>query len=380
METYFPNIRLRKLEQNYRSTKVIVNASNSLVAHNQERIDKTSFTDNVIGHKIVVHEADDDGREADFVRDIISRLKMIDHLDYKDFYVLYRTNRQSQALEASFVQAGIPYQVVGGHAFNQRKEIKDIVSYLRAIYNDLDALAFERIINVPKRGIGKTTIDRLQVYAEECMIPFPKVLERIESVPKMRPKTIESIKGFNDLLNKLRQLWFDDQEHDLALFINHVIKNTGYLDTLDNRKSEDRNRLDNLNQLINVADQWQKETDSEITIENFLNETSLSSDIDEMDDEDQVCLMTSHASKGLQNKVVFIVGAEEKTFPHALAFTDEGGIEEERRLFYVAMTRAEDRLFITHCRTRYNWGDPKPIFMKPSRFLKELPEELVQII
>lgn len=379
---YFPETKVYRLEQNYRSTQTIVNASNALILNNKERLEKTAFSEGPVGLPIVIKQAEDDSREADFVRDIIRLTVQKEGRNYNEFAVLYRTNRQSREIEKSFAQVGIPYQIVGGHAFYDRKEIKDIIAYLRAISNGVDYIAFERIINVPRRGVGDTTIAKIQDYANDCMIPFPKALEHIEDIPKLTKKAKASIEDFKTIINDLRT-YADSEDFYVAELINRILNVTGYKTMLqESGKEEDESRLENLEELINVAGKWDADEDNAgKTLSDFLCETSLVADVDGLEDEDsRVVLMTGHSSKGLEFPVVFMIGLEEGIFPHRNSFSSDSDIEEERRLAYVAMTRAESKLYISHCQRRYDYGSQTAIPCKPSRFLRELPRELVKRI
>lgn len=376
-QQYFPQVKMYRLEQNYRSTRTIVNASNALIENNKERLDKTAFSEAEEGEPIILYHADDDGREADFVADIIRGSVARRNNKYKDFAVLYRTNRQSRIIETALTQRGIPYQVVGGHAFYDRKEIKDLVAYLRAVSNGLDQLALSRIVNVPKRGIGDTTIGKIQDYAGECGIPFATALENVEDVPKIAVRTQNKVKEFINLMKEL-SAFTESEEFSVAKLIQLIIEKTDFMSQYDLEKDEDVSRSENIQELINVAGKWDEEAEDGKGIMEFLAETSLVADVDGMEDEeDVVTLLTCHSSKGLEFPTVFIVGMEDSVFPHGRSLADPAELEEERRLAYVAMTRAEKRLYISHCKTRYEYGNPRPIFNKPSRFLRELPKELI---
>jgi DNA helicase-2/ATP-dependent DNA helicase PcrA len=343
-------------------------------------LEKTAFTEADMGDPIYMHVADDDGREGDFICDMIKHVKTTSNGKFQDFAVLYRTNRQSRAVEVAMTQMGIPYQVVGGHAFYDRKEIKDLVAYLRAINNGLDVLAFNRIINVPKRGIGDASVNKIQTYATECGIPFSRALESVEDVPKVPKKAAASIADFLTMMREF-QAFVTSDEFSVAELIRMVLAKTQYMESLNPEKEEDLARMENIEELINVAGKWDEEVQGEGKgLTEFLTETSLVSDIDSMEDMDAVTLMTVHASKGLEFKNVFLIGLEEGIFPHGRSMKDMEEMEEERRLMYVAMTRAEKKLIISRCVQRYEYGVPKPIYNKPSRFLNEIPTELVQKI
>jgi DNA helicase-2/ATP-dependent DNA helicase PcrA len=376
---HFPNVRVYKLEQNYRSTKTIVQASNALISGNKERLEKTAFAESENGEPITIMQAEDDGREADFVASLINRTIYLEpHRDYSDFAIIYRMNRQSRAIEVALTQAGIPYQLIGGHAFYDRKEIKDLVAYLRAIANGIDALAFQRIINVPKRGIGDTTVGKIGDYAALCNIPFPKAFEYVDDIPKIAPRTKNKIKEFSTLIEKLVD-YENSEDFSVAELIKMILHETQYLQQYDEEKEEDATRLENVQELINVAGKWDDEAEEGKGLVQFLAETSLVSELDNMEEDNNiVTLMTGHGAKGLEFPIVFGIGLEESIFPHGRSLSDPAEIEEERRLMYVLMTRAEEKLYISYCKRRYEYGNPKPILNKPSRFLKEIPRNFVR--
>lgn len=380
-QNYFPNVKLYLLEQNYRSTRTIVEASNALIANNRERLEKTAFAESAVGDPITIYQADDDGREADFIAQLINRtLHLENHRTYNDFAVIYRTNRQSRAVEVALRQAGIPYQVVGGTGFYDRKEVKDVVAYLRSVANGVDALAFQRIINVPKRGIGDTTVAKIQDFANDCGIPFPKALDHVDDVPKIAARTKNKIKEFNQLISEFVD-YTNSEEFKVAELVRKVLKETQFLEQYDDEKEEDAARLENIQEFINVAGKWDEDKEEGKTLADFLAETSLVSDVDSMEDEvDSVTLLTGHASKGLEFPIVFGIGLEETIFPHGRSLNDPSELEEERRLMYVVMTRAEEKLYLSHCRQRYEYGNPRPIMNRPSRFLREIPERFVRKI
>jgi DNA helicase II / ATP-dependent DNA helicase PcrA len=380
-QQYFPDVKLYLLEQNYRSTRTIVEASNALIGNNKERLEKTAFAESAVGDPITIYQADDDGREADFIAALINRtIHLEPHRSYNDFAVIYRTNRQSRAVEVALTQLGVPYQVIGGHAFYDRKEIKDLVAYLRAVANGVDALAFQRIINVPKRGIGDTTVGKIADYAVECGIPFPKALDHIDDVPKIAARTKNKIKEFNDLIKELVE-YAGTEEFKVAELIKIILQKTQYLEQYDEEREEDATRIENVQELINVAGKWDEDMEEGKGLSDFLAETSLVSDVDGMEEEtNMVTLMTGHASKGLEFPIVFGIGLEETIFPHGRSLNDPSELEEERRLMYVLMTRAEEKLYLSHCKQRYEYGNPRPIFNRPSRFLREIPERFVRRI
>jgi DNA helicase-2/ATP-dependent DNA helicase PcrA len=374
----YPDCKIYRLEQNYRSTQVIVNASNALILHNKERLVKTSFTANREGDPILIHHADDDSREADFVSSVIQRMKQVDSArKFSDFAVLYRTNKQSRTIEVALTQRGIPYQVIGGTSFYDRKEIKDITAYLRVIDNEFDALALDRIINVPRRGIGDTTVNKIEDYAITCQIPFTKAVEMVEDIPAISKGTKLKIAEFIKLVYYLRE---QAKVMPIAELIMLIINETGYKDSYDSNKEDDQNRLENIEELVNVANTWDKENEDGKGLSDFLAETTLISDIDALDDTDYVKLMTVHGAKGLEFPVVFGIGIEENVFPHGRSLQDPKDIEEERRLMYVLLTRAEEKIFLSHCRNRYEYGSKVAVMNKRSRFISEIPQELYRRI
>lgn len=378
-QNYFPEVKVYRLEQNYRSTQTIVNASNAIIANNKIRLEKTAFSKGEVGKPIVLHTADSDAREADFVADIIKATQRREGRRWDEFAVLYRTNRQSRAIEAALIQKNIPYQVVGGTNFYDRKEIKDIVSYLRAISNGVDYIAFERIVNVPRRGVGDTTLEKIRDYANECGIPFPTALEHVDNIPKVSKKAKAGIESFLESIGKFRE-YASSEDFFVAELLIQIIELTGYKAMLqESGKEDDESRLENIQELINVAARWDADEDNAgKTLGDFLAETSLVSDVDTMESDDKVTLMTGHACKGLEFAIVFIVGLEERILPHVRSLIDSSEMEEERRLFYVMMTRAEEKLYLSHCKYRFDYGSSTPNASQPSRFLRELPSELVK--
>lgn len=372
----FPDTAVYKLEQNYRSTPVIVNASNAVISGNKNRYEKTSFAMKQGGSNIIIKACDNEKNEAEYLANVINAIKRKGR-KYEDVAILYRTNRQSQAIEARFMKESIPYQIVGGQSFADRKEVKDIVAYLRAISSEIDELAFARIINVPKRGIGETTVGRIKDYADECGIPFSKALENIDDVPKINAKTKLKIKDFSLMIEKLREK-SKVENFKVSDFIIRIYKDSGYEESLQENTEENESRKGNIKELVVMGTSWDETSDDDATLSDFLTETSLSADIDKMEDEQGVTMMTVHSSKGLEFPFLFVVGIEEGMFPSGRALGSEEDIEEERRLFYVAMTRAEERLFLSYAMNRYEYNNPIPRRSKQSRFLYEIPEEYVR--
>ena len=374
-QTQYPETKLHKLEANYRSTQMIVNAANALIENNKYRLERTSMSMGATGDPILLFRGDDDSREADFVANMISRISKKEGRPWSDFAVLYRTNRQSRSVEMALTQFGIPYRVVSGSAFYARKEIKDLVSYMRAIDNGVDDISFERIINVPKRGIGKTTIERIQDYADSCHIPFAKALDHIDDIPKVTKKAKEGIKNFNELMHTFRE-YAASPEFKVADMLQRILRETDFYGQYNAEKEEDESRIENIQELLNVASQWDKEEKEINTLSQFLSETSIATDTEEEGD-NMVTLTSVHGAKGLEWEQVFVVGIEEGTFPHGRSMGSEMDMEEERRLMYVAMTRAKNRLMLSFARNRYEYGNMRPIPTKPSPFLSQIPQHFV---
>ena len=365
-----------KLEENYRSTATILEAANALIANNSERIDKVLRPTRGEGELITLTRCDDEIAEAEAV---VHRLRMMEsanpELSWGDMAVLYRTNAQSRAIEESLVRWGIPYIVVGGLRFYDRREIKDLLAYLRLLVNPADTVSLLRVINVPKRGIGKTTIQRLTDAANQLGIPLWDVVSDAEAVRSLGGRSARGLLQFCELLNDLRLQVQDAAPSEL---IQQVMEKSGYvaeLITEGTDEAEERRR--NLQELVNAALQYQEEND-EGDLEGFLATAALSSDADSKDTAaDRVTLMTLHSSKGLEFPVVFLVGLEQGLFPSYRSLDDPASLEEERRLCYVGITRAKERLFISHASERRLWGGMREAAV-PSVFLSELPDGLIQ--
>lgn len=366
------------LERNFRSTQTIVEASNALIAQNKDQMEKVSYSKNSKGAPIFVYDAADETREADFVVEVIEGLVKNGKYTYEDFYILYRSHFLSRALEFGLNRAGVPYEVVGGAEFYERIEIKVLVCYLRALDNPLDDIAFERIINFPKRGIGATTIDRLKMYASENELSFFKAMQHVEDIPKINRPTKARILEFCKMLEHGQEMILKE-DASVQEALGYILSQTNFLDEYDKNKTKDIERIQNINELWNVStifDEKEKEdlVEGQSILNQFLTETALYIPDEDMDRMERVTLMTSHSAKGLENKVVFIVGLQEGTFPSHQTRTDEEH-EEERRLFYVAMTRAEELLFLTYNQKSYFRG--QELVNSPSRYLSEIPEKYV---
>jgi DNA helicase-2/ATP-dependent DNA helicase PcrA len=365
-----------KLEENYRSTATILEAANALIAHNSERIDKVLRPTRGEGEPIHLIRCDDEIAEAEAV---VHRMRMLDaaHPDLRwgDMAVLYRTNAQSRALEESLVRWGIPYLVVGGLRFYDRREIKDVLAYLRLLVNPADSVSLLRVLNVPRRGIGKTTVERLSDAAAQLGLPLWEVVSDAEAVRSLGGRSAKGLLQFAELINDLARRAQDSPPSEL---VQRVMEQSGYVAELIAEASDEaEERRRNLQELVNAALQYQEENE-EGSLEGFLASAALASDADSKDTAaDRVTLMTLHASKGLEFPVVFLVGLEQGLFPSYRSLEDPAALEEERRLCYVGLTRAKERLFLSHASERRLWGGMREPAV-PSVFLSELPAELLQ--
>lgn len=362
-----------KLEQNYRSTETILEAANKVILHNTERLKKDLYSVKGKGDKITCYEANSESDEANFiVRKIIA--KAGGNKNFNDFTILYRTNAQSRAIEEALMAKGIPYKIIGGLKFYDRKEIKDIVSYLKVLFNPSDNIALKRVINVPKRSIGKTTIDKLSQLAQEREVGILDIIEDIDSCPDFNIRTKGILTDFLDLLKRLGSM---QSAMSLSEFIGFLLDKTGYINELKEEDSvESQTRLENLQEFISVARDFEEEYE-EVDLGEFLSQVALVSDTDQIEEESEsVTLMTLHSAKGLEFPTVFIAGLEDGIFPHSRAQNSNSEMEEERRLMYVGITRAEEKLFLTHAKRRQIWGEFK--YFNPSRFLSEIPAKLIE--
>lgn len=374
-EKDYPDAKLIKLEQNYRSTQVILDAANAVIENNTGRKPKNLWTDNGTGREITYFQAMDERDEARFVIEQLQRLQQEENMRLGDMAVLYRTNTQSRVFEEMLIKSGISYNMVGGTKFYERKEIKDILAYLRVIFNPNDSLSLLRIINVPRRGIGDATLGRLQAYAAENGLHLFEVLSNAAAVPGLNSRFVGKL---DELSGIIFELMGEAEEVPVKQLIEDVMQRTGYLEELQLSKNvQDQSRVDNLMELLSVAEDFAKGGE-ENTLENFLANVALVSDIDDAElGEDAVTLMTLHSAKGLEFPVVFLAGMEEGIFPHARTLMDEEEIEEERRLCYVGITRAEKYLFMSNARMRTIYGHT--VSYPPSRFLQEVPRGLLHI-
>ena len=377
----YDGVKMYRLEQNYRSTKMIVGAANSVIEHNKTKLDKIVWTANEEGKKVKVHRSMTDADEGRYVASTIWETKMNEQLHNSDFAVLYRTNAQSRAIEDALRKRDIPYRIYGGLSFYQRKEIKDVTAYLRLILNPADEEALKRIINYPARGIGQTTVDRLVVAANGYGKSIFEVIQNIDSLDvNVNGGTKNKLRDFVTLIESYQVMNKTSNAFDLA---EHVAKTSGLIRELGKDGTpEGVTKMDNVQELLNgIKDfvEGQIEVaDTTGSLAEFLEDVALATDLDgDKGDPDHVALMTIHLAKGLEFNNVFIVGMEEDLFPSAMSMNTRSELEEERRLFYVALTRAEKQAYLTYTVSRYRWG--KLIDAEPSRFIEEIDDQYVDI-
>ena len=368
----YPRARVIKLEQNYRSTKTILAAANAVIAKNEMRHEKSLWCDGAVGEKITLHKSENQNDEAAWIKDKIMETVIKERRRYRDIAILYRVNELSRSLEGALAKSGIPYRIFGGQRFYDRKEIRDMVAYLHVIANPSDDLRLTRIINEPKRKIGDTTVEAAATIAREEGLSLYEVIshaDRYETLTKTAPRLLD----FSRLMDSFRKF-----EGPLEALVNSVFERTGYRDMLVAEGELGKTRLDNVGELRSAAAEYEKRAGDEASLTGFLEEISLISDVDKYDEgADAVVLMTVHSAKGLEFPVVFLPGMEENIFPTSQVRTDPAELGEERRLAYVAITRAKERIYITHTRERMMYG--RTAFNPLSRFVKEdLPAELVE--
>ncbi|WP_165442865.1 UvrD-helicase domain-containing protein [Senegalia massiliensis] len=375
-EEDYPNAKTIKLEQNYRSTKNILDAANKVIDNNMGRKGKNLWTSQNEGTNIGLYNGDNEHDEAKFIASKIKEIKNTDHKNYSDFAILYRTNAQSRVLEESLVKSNIPYKIVGGLKFYDRKEIKDIIAFLRLIQNPVDNISLKRIINVPKRGIGKRTVEKIEQLSIEKGESIYSVILDIDEMASLSHRAKSKVKDFVSIINKFIAMKEILSVKDL---IENVIESTGYIKELQKEDTlEAQSRIENIEEFISVAIDFEN-TSEENTLEEFLANISLLSDIDRLDeDDDFVTLMTLHSAKGLEYDIVFLTGMEEGIFPISRAMVSEDDLEEERRLCYVGITRAKEHLFITYTTLRTIYG--KTNYNSISRFIDEIPDSLIDNI
>lgn len=369
-EKDFPDATVIRLEQNYRSTQTILDAANEVIDHNYSRKKKKLWTQNNKGEKITLAELDNELEEAYFVASKIKELTFESGMNFKDIAVLYRTNAQSRVLEDAFVKTGIPYKIIGGLKFYQRKEVKDILAYVRLAANPSDDVSLTRIINVPKRGIGEATVAKVRAVAEENGMSIFDAIKNIDELPisaSIKSKLSKFLAMIEDFINTSKEM-------SIAGLMEYILEKTGYMKELENENTPDAiSRVENLQEMIGAAREFEERM-PDAHLEDFLAELALVSDVDNMQDEENtVVLMTLHSAKGLEFPVVFLTGMDEGIFPHSRSLTESSQLEEERRLCYVGITRAKQKLYITRAWSRNLYGNTS--YYMASRFLKEISPE-----
>jgi DNA helicase II / ATP-dependent DNA helicase PcrA len=378
----YENVQLYRLEQNYRSSKNIVEAANNVIDKNKTKLDKIVWTSNADGPKIKVHRSLTDGEEGRFVAATIFEQKMQNQMLNGQFAILYRTNAQSRAMEDALRKRDIPYRIYGGLSFYQRKEIKDVLSYLRLVINPKDEEALVRVINYPARGIGDTTLEKLTVAANHYKLSIFEVMEHIDRIDlKLNSGTKTKLQDFVTMIKSFQVI---NEQQDAFTLTDHVTKKTGLVQELKKDGTpEGIARIENIEELLNgIKDftEGQKEIDgARGALDEFLEDIALATDLDkDTGDDDRVALMTIHLAKGLEFPHVFIVGLEEDLFPSAMSLNTRSELEEERRLFYVALTRAEHQAYLTYAQSRYRWG--KLVDSEPSRFIEEINDQYLEYL
>ena len=371
-ERDFPGTRIIKLEQNYRCTGNILKAANAVIKHNENKYDKKLWTENEEGHLPCIYCGEDEYDEGSYIVEQINHLKTEEYYKNSDFTILYRMNAQSRAIEDILMREGIPYKVIGGLKFYERKEIKDIIAYLRLIHNSADNLSLKRIINEPKRGIGKTSIEQIQEISDKTGNSMYEIIRNAQEYGLTRV-----FSNSRDFIEQIEYLKSKKDELKISDLIKETLNKTGYTKALENENSvEAETRIENLEEFLTVAIEFEEES-ADNTLAEFLENITLSSDIDGMEDQDNsITLMTLHSAKGLEFPVVFLVGMEEGIFPGYKSIGEPQALEEERRLFYVGITRAKQYLYLTCAKHRTIFGSTS--YNQVSRFVKEIPEELLE--
>ncbi|CAK1224873.1 Superfamily I DNA or RNA helicase (UvrD) [Fructobacillus cardui] len=379
-EKDWPEAKSVFLEQNYRSTQSILDAANDVINHNNERVPKKLWTENGVGDKITYYRAQSAQDEAYYVLGQIQKDQREDHKSLSDFAILYRTNAQSRAMEESLVKANIPYTIVGGHKFYDRKEILDIMAYLSLVANPADNVALERIINVPKRAIGQSTVDRLFTFANQVNLPMLAAIDQVEMAQDIRPAAVTKLLSFAEMVHNFRQ---QAEFLTVSELTDLILEQSGYRQELQAKSDpESQSRLENLDEFLSVTKEFDDKYDAQAEdavnpLTDFLGSTALMADLDNVEeDSGVVTLMTLHAAKGLEFPTVFLIGLEEGLFPLGRAAQDEDQLEEERRLAYVGITRAEQKLYLTNAFSRLLYGRTQA--NQPSRFIDEISPELIE--
>ena len=375
-EKDYPSAKVIKLEQNYRSKGNILDAANTVIINNSHRKSKVLRTEQEGGSKIKVYRAYADSDEGDFVGMQISKIKEAENKNYNDFAILYRTNAQSRIFEESFRRKGIPYKIVGGTRFYDRKEIKDMLAYLKVIINPQDDISIKRIINVPKRSIGDATVNKVQDFAENFELNMWDALAEVRTIPTLTARNVSTIEPFVGLMERFMEL---SEVIPVSELIKTILEETGYLKQLkESKEIEDKSRIDNLEELVSDAVEFEKSSEDK-TLSAYLEKVSLVQDTDKIEDEDDsVVLMTVHSAKGLEFTVVFMVGMENGIFPGNASFEKESEMEESRRLCYVGITRAKEVLFMTSAEVRRVFG--RTVAYPQSDFINEIKPELKEYV
>lgn len=374
-ERDYPEAQVVLLEQNYRSTQPILDAAHAIIVKNAKRKDKKLWTEREGGEKITLKALDNERVEAEFVaRQIEQHLRGSEFLDYRQFVILYRTNAQSRVMEETFLRYGMPYKIVGGIKFYERKEIKDMVAYLRVIQNPNDSVSLLRIVNNPPRKIGAKTLEILQQYANAKNISLFQAMQSAEEITDLGGGKAESILQFVNLIKEFQKI---NTEFSASGVIKHVFELSGYKKSLDENSVEGEARIENVAELITVASKYDN-LEAGVSLNIFLEEISLIADIDTLNNQDNaVTLMTIHSAKGLEYPIVFLVGLEEGILPHSRSLLERDQLEEERRLMYVAITRAKDKLYLLRAKSRMFYGETQS--NPTSQFLADIPEEILEL-
>lgn len=369
-ENIYPGAKIVKLEQNYRSSARILAAANAVVANNPNRKPKTLFTTNAEGEKVASYLASDERDEARFVAGEIERLIRRENRDYRDVAVFYRTNAQSRVLEDAFMRTGIPYRIVGGTRFFDRAEIRDTMAYLKVVVNPADEVSLRRIVNTPRRGIGDATLDRVAAIERQAAVGFEPALRLAVDDESLSARVRASLATFVELLDELRAM-----RGDLRDLVDMIISRARLIEALEDENTDEAySRAENIREFFGVVSEFKEAHEDEADLPAFMEWLALRTDLDVLEaDEEYVTLMTVHTAKGLEYPVVFVTGLEESLFPHANSMFEPAGLEEERRLAYVAITRARERLYLTHAHARSIFGSMQ--HNPPSRFLAEIPSE-----
>lgn len=374
-EENYPDGKVIKLEQNYRSTQTILNAANGVISHNEERKGKSLWTKNPVGDKIVIHTAISERDEAKYIADTILE-QVANNRKFSDFAVLYRTNAQSNIIEQHLTRSGIPHRLIGGHRFYDREEIKDMTSYLQVISNPSDNVRLKRIINKPKRAIGASTVDKIAEISTVIGESMYYVISHAEEYEPLK-RSATKLKGFVNLLDEFIE-FANDEDTSICQLYHQILQKTDYIEMLKKEKEDADTRIENINELMTNIRQYEEDNGDEASLSGFLEDIALLSDIDNYDTEsDSVVLMTLHSAKGLEFPVVFIPGAEDGIFPGMQSIMNPIELQEERRLAYVGITRAKEKLYIVHANERMMYGSTSRNML--SRFINEIPKELAEI-